>query len=304
MLTRTGAWFGSADTPRRDRTRASTSLPWAPNSDESARLVDAPAATSTNASWWQGARLRLGIGGRRRPVDELISSVRRVLLVFAHMDDEINAAGLVARLVARGASVDVMVLTDGAANLWTDEAVVAGRTHFECRRSELEAVMKVLALHEAVLPAFPDSKLAEHLPSAIDAVSAELERRAPELVITFDSKGINGHPDHVAAHRATKEALIRTQAPCALAMLLPPPPFCWALGAGFRSTFVPTIATLELSDAEHELKARVFDTYRSQRRTLKLLTAGLPPRPFFALFSSEWFLWLSPPEVREWVVAS
>lgn len=263
--------------------------------------MDSPAPT-TNAAW-QALRLRLGVEGHKRPVERLISALRRVLLVFAHPDDELNAAGLVARLVAQGATVDVMILTDGAANPWTDEAVAAGRTHFECRRAELESSMRVLGMRECVLPAFPDSALREHLPAATDAVTSELQRRQPELVITFDAKGLNDHPDHVATHHAVKGALRRVPSACALAMLLPPPPFCWALGAGFRSTFVPTVATLELTDDEHELKSRVFDGYRSQRRTLKLLTAGLPPRPFFSVFSSEWFLWLNASELKAWAAA-
>lgn len=249
----------------------------------------------------QAVRLRLGVEGVRRPVEELgLARLGGALLVFAHMDDEINAVGLVHRLQDAGVSTDVIVLTDGAANPWTDERVVGARTHFECRRDELLESMKLQRLGDVVLPALPDSKLAQHLDEATEVVAAELERRKPGLVITFDSRGVNGHPDHVAAHHATRRALVATKARAGLAMLLPPPPLSWALGAGFRSPTPPTVATLSLSDDELALKAKVFDAYRSQRRTLRLLTAGLAPRTFFWLFRAEWYLWLAADEAAQW----
>ncbi len=256
-----------------------------------------PATTS----FWQGLRLRLGVEGTARPVERVLERVTRALLVLAHPDDEINLVGLVARLRRGGASVDLLVLTDGAANPWTDEAVVAGRTHFECRRAELMRSASLLGLQDLGLPAFPDSKLALHLEAAVETVRLQLVARRPDLVVTFDSAGINRHPDHVAAHQAACGGLARAGLDAALAMMLPPPPFSWALGAGFRSTRPPTIATLELSDDEHELKAQVFEAHRSQAKTLRLLTGGLPARPFFALFRSEWFLWLDCKEAQTWL---
>ncbi|MDP1922385.1 MAG: PIG-L family deacetylase [Myxococcales bacterium] len=259
--------------------------------------------------WAQGLRLRLGLEGTRTPVDSLdLASLRRALVVVAHTDDEINTVGLLSRLRAAGVVVDLLVLTDGAANPWTDAKVVGARSHFECRRDELQAAMKELSIADAVLPALPDGKLGAHLDEATAIVRNELERRAPGLVITFDPRGINGHPDHVAANVAVRRALASVgvhQSPNtpALAMITPPPPFSWALGTGFRSVTPPTIATLTLTAEERERKARVFDGYRSQWKTLRLLTGGLPPRVFFTLFPAEWFVWLSADAAREWVRA-
>lgn len=250
---------------------------------------------------WQGLRLRLGLEGTRTPVESLdLASLRRALVVVAHTDDEINTVGLLSRLRSAGVALDLVVLTDGAANPWTDEKVVGARTHFECRRDELHAAMKELSIGDAVLPALPDGKLDAHLDAATAAVSAELDRRSPGLVITFDPRGINGHPDHVAANVVTRRAIAATAKAPALAMISPPPPFSWALGSGFRSETPPTIATLTLTPEERERKARVFDGYRSQQRTLRLLTGGLPPRVFFTLFPTEWYVWLDADAARGW----
>ncbi|MDX2008666.1 MAG: PIG-L deacetylase family protein [Myxococcaceae bacterium] len=241
--------------------------------------------------------------GRRVPVETLgLPGLERALLVFAHPDDEINAVGLVLRLRAAGVSVELLVLTDGAANPWTDETVVAGRTHLTCRTEELRASMSLLGVDGLTMPALPDSKLQAHLAAATDVVSRTLARGRPGLVVTFDARGVNGHPDHMAAHAAVRTALRGAPASPALAMLLPPPPFSWALGAGFRWQQTPTVATLTLREDELETKARAFEAHRSQQRTLRLLTAGVPPRTFFRRFPREWFLWLSPDEARAWAL--
>ena len=256
---------------------------------------------TAHRAWAQGLRLRFGLEGTRTPVESLdLASLRRALVVVAHTDDEINTVGLLSRLRAAGVVVDLLVLTDGAANPWTDAKVVGARSHFECRRDELHAAMKALSVADAVLPALPDGKLAAHLDEATTIVRAELERRSPGLVITFDPGGINGHPDHVAANVAVRRALASSPNTPALAMITPPPPFSWALGTGFRSVTPPTIATLTLTAEERERKARVFDGYRSQWKTLRLLTGGLPPRVFFSLFPAEWFVWLSADAARGW----
>lgn len=252
-------------------------------------------------AWTQGLRFRFGLEGTRTTVDSLdLASLRRALVVVAHTDDEINTIGLLSRLRSAGVVIDLVVLTDGAANPWTDQTVVGARSHFECRRDELHAAMKELGIIDAVLPALPDGKLSAHLDDATAVVSAELERRSPGLVITFDPRGVNGHPDHVAANVVARRAITQATSPPSLAMISPPPPFSWALGSGFRSPTPPTIATLTLTAEERERKARVFEGYRSQWKTLRLLTGGLPPRVFFRLFPAEWYVWLGAEAAREW----
>jgi LmbE family N-acetylglucosaminyl deacetylase len=240
----------------------------------------------------------LGIEGLPTTLDG--SAFRRALLVVAHMDDEINLCGLVQRLRQYRVDVDIAVLTDGAANRWTDASVVGARSHFECRTEELSASMRLLGMSEAVLPAFPDSRLMEHVASAAEVLRLELSRRAPTLVVTFDPRGLNSHPDHIATHLAVRGALSAGSTESALAMVVPPPPFSWLVGAGFRSATVPSLLTLTLSDAEVARKAAVFQVYRSQARTLRLLTAGVPPNTFFRWFRREWYVWLNGDEAARW----
>ncbi len=254
-----------------------------------------------SAQWAQALRFHLGLGGHRRPFEVgALSMVRSATVVLAHMDDEVNVVGLLSRLTAAGVEVEVVVLTDGAANPWTDDAVVGARTHFECRRAELQASMRVLSLKEALTPGFPDSALRQHLDEATALVANTLVRARTDLLISFDPRGLNQHPDHMAAHLVARRALVTAGRPMHLAMMAPPPPFCWVLGAGFRWHQPPTIATLTLTPDERERKARVFEAHASQWKTLRLLTAGLPPRAFFTVFPAEWFIWLQPDDALAW----
>ncbi|MBL9038052.1 MAG: PIG-L family deacetylase, partial [Archangium sp.] len=135
---------------------------------------------------------------------------------------------------------------------------------------------------------------------ATDALTEALNDSHAELLITFDPSGINHHPDHVATHLATRRALSRLSHPAALAMMTPPPPFCWALGSDFRWDRETTVMTLSLSAAERATKAQVYETYASQWKTLRLLSGGLPPHIFFSLFPAEWYLWLPPDDAAAW----
>lgn len=264
-------------------------------------LVNGPPDRAAASPAWQGLRLRLGLEGARWAIDQpALASLERATLVLAHTDDEINTCGLLSRLRAAGCTLDIVVLTDGAANPWTDRRVVGNRTHFECRTEELHASMRLLEIGAALLPGFPDGALAAHLPAATALVQRHLEQTRPDLVITFEPSGINGHPDHVAAHRVTRDALAAAAIPATLAMITPPPPFSYALGSAFRASERPTIATLSLTPDERERKARLVEAYPSQARTLKLLLAGLPPRTFFRLFPREWYLWLPAERALAW----
>jgi LmbE family N-acetylglucosaminyl deacetylase len=51
------------------------------------------------------------------------------------------------------------------------------------------------------------------LEEATGRVAELLERHRPDVVITYDGKGLYGHPDHIQAHRATIGAAEKTGIP-------------------------------------------------------------------------------------------
>lgn len=146
----------------------------------------------------------------------MIAVAPTLLAVHAHPDDEcLFTGGTIATCAARGVQVHLLVCSSG---------VEAGeRPHTELvrrRRAELDASCVALGARDwRVLdwsasssdrgaadcphPTAMDGRQAEITFSIVDA----LERLRPDVVITYDERGVYGHPDHVAVSRATSAAI-------------------------------------------------------------------------------------------------
>jgi N-acetyl-1-D-myo-inositol-2-amino-2-deoxy-alpha-D-glucopyranoside deacetylase len=137
----------------------------------------------------------------------------RVMMVFAHADDETLLAGaLISKLVRDGHDVKVLCLAPGG-----DDRV--GRLRGACVDLGVSAV-ETLRFSES--PMWPDDagdssdSTAAHLDPQLSLVpSTDLARKiagrisedAPDVVVTHSSYGDYGNSDHAAAFRATKLAV-------------------------------------------------------------------------------------------------
>ncbi len=162
-------------------------------------------------------------------------SSRRLLLVHAHPDDEtINNGATMAHYAADGAQVTLLTCTLGdfgeilvpeLAELASDRGDQLGGY----RMLELERAMTALdvADHRFLGGAgkFHDSGMMgtignEHprafwraatdpdvFAEAVRAAVAVIRQVRPHVVITYDSNGGYGHPDHIMAHRVTMAAI-------------------------------------------------------------------------------------------------
>ncbi len=122
----------------------------------------------------------------------------RVVVLAPHPDDEIlGCGGALADLLDRGARVDVVLVTDGAAGARDAEerARIASRRLEESRRA-LEALGGG-ALHAGT---FPDRGLAERLGEVAALLDRWLVEAAPDLV--FAPSPVETHPDHRAVAAA------------------------------------------------------------------------------------------------------
>ncbi|MTB73395.1 PIG-L family deacetylase [Arsenicicoccus cauae] len=180
-----------------------------------------------------------------RSLDDL--SLRRVVLVHAHPDDESLWTGVVtAHLVAQGAEAHVVTCTLGEEG----EVIPPDLRHLEGdgpalaahRRGELAGAMRVLGATSHVLSAGSEGRpglqgaagseggggpgarwrdsgmagtpaaghpdaFASAGGAAVEALADLLRELRPDGVITYDPHGGYEHPDHVAAHRATLAAV-------------------------------------------------------------------------------------------------
>ncbi|NDB18340.1 MAG: N-acetyl-1-D-myo-inositol-2-amino-2-deoxy-alpha-D-glucopyranoside deacetylase [Actinobacteria bacterium] len=158
---------------------------------------------------------------------------RRLLLVHAHPDDEsINTGATMARYVAEGADVTLVTCTlgdEGEILLPEQSHRAAGAedTLGVYRWDELQSAMAELGVNDIRLlggwlddikARWRDSGMVGaasndrdgafiHADSnAVDALVDIILDTRPHVVVTYDSNGGYGHPDHIQAHRITHAA--------------------------------------------------------------------------------------------------
>ncbi len=148
-----------------------------------------------------------------------------MLAVTAHPDDEcFGVGGTLAHYAASGADVFLVCATRGEVGEISDPALATPATLGQVREQELRSSCRVLGIHEPILLDYRDSGMAgtpenQH-PASLnmaspDAVVARLtdliRQMKPDVVLTFDSNGGYGHPDHIAVHRHTGAAIAANQ---------------------------------------------------------------------------------------------
>lgn len=143
-----------------------------------------------------------------------------VLAVFAHPDDEgFGSGGTLAMLVARGARVTLVCATNGDVGEISDPSLATPETLAQVRQEELRQAMAITGVQDVRFLGYRDSGMAgspdnNHPKSLVQADPAEVVGRLvriirevhPEAVITHDSSGVYGHPDHLAVHRHVTQA--------------------------------------------------------------------------------------------------
>jgi len=145
-------------------------------------------------------------------------SGRRLLLVVAHPDDETFGCGsLIADAAAGGAHVTVCCATRGEAGELAPGCELGAGTLADLRVRELHEAGGVLGARGFELLDFvdsgmdgqagPDTLVGAPLESVVEAVATVLDRVDPDVVVTLDPTGGDGHRDHVRIAEATTEAV-------------------------------------------------------------------------------------------------
>ena len=143
--------------------------------------------------------------------EQWVSSLKRVVVVAPHPDDEVLAlGGLLSQLARLGRSLCLIALTDGAAShpqstLWPPQRLAAERPF------ETEAALAALgATSTQVLRLrFEDGGLSQ----VISALSARIAQALRPGDLLFTTWRLDGHPDHDATGAACAEAARRVGVP-------------------------------------------------------------------------------------------
>ena len=144
----------------------------------------------------------------------------RLLFSYAHPDDEtFGSGGTIARYADQGAEVFLICATGGELGTVAPELMEGYSSVADLRAEELACAAEMLGLSEVIMLGYRDSGMAgsaenNHLDSLwaakLEVVSRrvydEIQRLQPQVVVTFDSFGGYGHPDHIKIHQATTHA--------------------------------------------------------------------------------------------------
>ncbi len=146
-------------------------------------------------------------------VDELATlrdRPKRLLSVFAHPDDEsYGCAGALARAGADDdtAAVHICLTSGEAYSVLRNEGLTPAEI-VEVREGRMHRVAERTGIDAMLLPRLPDGRLAyEPLEHLGDVVGTVIDAFDPQVVIGSDPRGVNAHPDHIAAHWAVRRAL-------------------------------------------------------------------------------------------------
>jgi len=152
-----------------------------------------------------------------------------LLLVHAHPDDEVFATGgLIARSIAEGRRVDLVVCTGGEGGEIHDPSLDAEEAKprmREIRAAELNCSVEALRgagpgeLHvhrlgyrdsgmmDTEANAHPACFWQADLEEATGRLVSVIREAQPAVMVTYDANGNYGHPDHINAHRIGVSAM-------------------------------------------------------------------------------------------------
>lgn len=124
--------------------------------------------------------------------------MKRILLVFAHPDDEsFSCAGTVAKYVKEGWRVDLLCVTRGEEGDMGPFRNQPRANLADIRQKELEKAATILGIRSITFMGYRDGTLSDQTPGKLeDVVHKKMEEFVPDCVITMDPTGISNHPDH------------------------------------------------------------------------------------------------------------
>ncbi|MFZ9519974.1 MAG: PIG-L deacetylase family protein [Silvanigrellaceae bacterium] len=220
---------------------------------------------------------------------ESFPAPRRLLVVFAHTDDEVTNSGLIRHWANQGSQIQILTLTDGAANPNSDLTACLPKENItQCRLRELSDSAKILGIGKINAPKLPDSRLMEHLPQATQEVQSLLNSFQPDAILTMEPSGLNGLADHRAAFQSVALALqgSRQDQPRLYLSTLPPP-FSWVLRSRLPEELDSRIKVFPTAEGLVEIKVEDAFAHRSQSSTINGISLGLGPRRLFSWIDFE-----------------
>ena len=127
---------------------------------------------------------------------------KKLLAIFAHPDDESFGPGGTIALLAKKYEIHTVCVTGG-------DAGQNARTHTrrklsDIRKDEYKNAAKILGVSKSHCLSFQDGTLSNSLYHIIaERIEAIIKKVKPEVLLTFEPKGVSGHIDHITVSMVT-----------------------------------------------------------------------------------------------------
>lgn len=122
---------------------------------------------------------------------------KTILAVFAHPDDEIGISGLLFRAKAMGMNIHLICATRGEAARVKHPEFVTKENQADIRSRELEKSCEALGISSLNFLDLPDGGAENwYCNDPKEKLLKLFCEIKPDIVITFDTNGSNGHKDH------------------------------------------------------------------------------------------------------------
>jgi LmbE family N-acetylglucosaminyl deacetylase len=223
-----------------------------------------------------------------------IDTYKNILVIFPHADDEaLTASGIMRNASLSGKNVIWAILTKGERG--NPEAIVDENLK-QTRVQEVQAVAKLLGVKRFIQEDFGDGQIAHRRADITKFLAGLFQKEQPDLVITYDTSGWYGHPDHIAtAEIVTK--LVKDQCMTTRLWYVTLPMRVWTLSGGMPTHMaqIPdwaehrTYPTCKVYIGRNVIKTiRSVYLYRSQHRSFRE-SIPFAPIPMWFFISMGWF---------------
>lgn len=125
------------------------------------------------------------------------------MAVFAHPDDESTVAPILARYAREGASINIVIATDGRYGINDFNNMDPGEKLARLRRDEMACAAQTLGATLMHLPYHDQLRAAEgydghipHVRALLQDIHAMIEASQPDVIITWGADGGSNHMDH------------------------------------------------------------------------------------------------------------
>jgi LmbE family N-acetylglucosaminyl deacetylase len=198
----------------------------------------------------------------------------QVTFVVAHPDDEVIGAG--GTLLPRCPNCTIIHVTDGAPGNLRDASsagFVTRHDYSNARRQEAAEALSLagISIGQIVELELADQQSSYELVALARLLANRLRGIAPDVVITHPYEG--GHPDHDSTAFAVHAARQLLLAEGTSLQLIELTSYHGGNGTTVSCDFLPDAEcpsiTFALSQAERELKCRMFQCFRTQREVLR-----------------------------------